>query len=116
MYLSDRDMHAAIAAGKLILSPSTEVGPSSIDLHLDSIDEARIWDVDALTQHNRDHGLSDRELRISRIVYGNISRKYLVAPPTTDVGRVWRRGNQIILKTGGFPALADPGSRGHAEG
>src|SRR5436305_5537505 len=103
MYLSDREMTAAIKDGKLILDPPTEVGPTSIDLHLDVIDQAKIWDVGGLEKNNLEHGLSPRELRISRINYGKISQRYLIPPPTKEnSGLVWRRGNQILLRPNGF--------------
>lgn len=56
MYLSDRELNAAIRDGRLIVDPPTKVGPTSIDLHLDSIEEARIWDTRKLSTRNRDHG------------------------------------------------------------
>ena len=47
MYLSDRDLEFAIKNGQLIVDPPPkEYDTTSIDLHLDSVDEARIWDVD----------------------------------------------------------------------
>lgn len=53
MYLSDRDLLQAIQIGALIVDPKPErLGPTSIDLHLDTIDQARVWDLDALTEHN----------------------------------------------------------------
>jgi hypothetical protein len=45
MYLSDRDLEHAHDLGDLILDPRPrEFGPSGIDLHLDTIAEARVWD------------------------------------------------------------------------
>ncbi len=46
MYLSDRDLEYAHDLGDLIIDPSpAEFGPSGVDLHLDSINEARVWDL-----------------------------------------------------------------------
>ena len=68
MYLSDREMAHAILCGRLIVEPPTKIGPTSIDLHLDSFDQARVWDIDALREHNKSHGLRGAELRIAQIV------------------------------------------------
>ena len=47
MYLSDRDLRWAIECGDLIVDPKPErIDSSSIDLHLDSIDQAKVWDIE----------------------------------------------------------------------
>lgn len=81
MYLSDGDLKAAIDSGRLIVSPLTEIGPTSIDLHLDSVDQARVWNLDALAADNKDWGYAALQLNIARMNYGAISRKYLIPPP-----------------------------------
>lgn len=40
MYLSDRDIRWAVEKGTLIIEPSSKVDPTSIDLHLDGVEEA----------------------------------------------------------------------------
>jgi deoxycytidine triphosphate deaminase len=49
MFLSDRDLLWAIAHGQLIVIPPPDkpkqIGPTSIDLHLDRIEEAKVWDI-----------------------------------------------------------------------
>lgn len=52
MYLSDRDLQWAIDRELLIVRapegvPPPKVDPSSIDLRLDRITEAKVWDIDA---------------------------------------------------------------------
>ena len=47
MYLSDRDLKYAIECGKLVCTPApTRIDATSIDLHLDAIKEAKIWDIE----------------------------------------------------------------------
>ena len=103
MYLSDRDLLWAVERGSLIVEPKpATIDPTSIDLHLDSVDQAKVWDVEA---YNRDHKISGNEpyeLRIGRFVYKDFAPKYLVAPPANKDALVFRRGEEIICKPGGF--------------
>jgi dCTP deaminase len=108
MYLSDRDLELAIDDGRLIVDPPTKIGPTSIDLHLDLVQEARVWDTEKLSRHNREHGLSDLELSIARCNYGKMSELYLKQPPTEQDAskeldcKVFRRDDAIIVKPYGF--------------
>ena len=107
MYLSDVDLRQAVECGDLIVRPlpTDEIGPTSIDLHLGSVEEAKIWDFEAIVAHNNALGLPLRELNVARMTYGDISRQYLVQPPReADVrdGLVFRRENAIILPPHGF--------------
>lgn len=104
MYLSDREMAHAIKCGRLIVDPPTKIGPTSIDLHLDKVEEAKIWNVEALKSNNREHGISELELRVAQIQYGKISARYHMSPPTSDgpTVNVFRRDKQIIVKPNGF--------------
>lgn len=106
MFLSDREMAEAIANGQLIIKPPTEIGPTSIDLHLDDINQAKIWDTEKLARWNTDHGLTPRELRIGQCNYGRMSKEYHVSPPdsreATDADLVVIRGEQLIVKPHGF--------------
>lgn len=44
MYLSNVDINAALESGKLIIEPRPQkIDPTSVDLHLDSIEQAKIW-------------------------------------------------------------------------
>ena len=106
MYLSDRELREAIDNRTLIVDPVGEIGPSSIDIHLDDIEQAQVWDMEKIREHNRDHGLNERELRVSRIQYGNISKLYLKPPPhepeANDDDKVFRRDREIVLRPFGF--------------
>ena len=108
MYLSDIDLCEAVEKGDLIVRPlpDKEIGPTSIDLHLGPIEEAKIWDFEKLAKDNEALGISPRELNVARMTYGTVSRQYLIEPPreadidTEDL--VFRRENAIILKPYGF--------------
>ena len=106
MYLSDVDLRQAIQRGELIVEPPpTKIGATSIDLHLDSIEQANIWDCEALAKHNEDLGLPPKELNVARMTYGIVSRQFMVQPPReVDVGEglVFRREDAIILRPLGF--------------
>ncbi len=65
MYLSDRDLEWAIECGRLIISPKpTKIDATSIDLHLDSAEKARVWDVASYLSDNVDSGHEGKELRM----------------------------------------------------
>ncbi len=107
MYLSDTDLSAAIESGRLIVGPKpSAIDATSIDLHLDAVDEAKVWDVDRLTKDNRDRGLPDLQLNIARMNYGKISLDYLRSPPregdAPSDARVVRRDDCVVLRPGGF--------------
>lgn len=108
MYLSDIDLKEAVECGDLIVSPlpEDEIGPTSIDLHLGPIEEAKIWDFKKLAEYNRTLGLPPKELNIARMTYGAVSRQYLIEPPReankTDKDLVFRREDAIILRPYGF--------------
>jgi dCTP deaminase len=102
MFLSDREMLYAIQCGRLIVDPPTEIGPTSIDLHLDKVEQAKVWDIDKLARRNREHGLPERELRIGQCDYGRMSQEYHVSPPEDQQAPVFRRNHQIIVKPLGF--------------
>ncbi len=107
MYLSDVDLRQAIQCGELIVEPkpTEEIGPTSIDLHLDSVEQAKVWDIEKLAEHNTKLGLQPKELNIARMTYGIVSREYLIEPPReADVNDdlVFRRENAIVLHPYGF--------------
>ena len=112
MYLSDRDLIKAIKRGKLIVDPKpkeADIGATSIDLHLDSVDQARIWDVEGYAQENRAAGRNPAELHIGKFDFRKFSPKYTMRPPQYDPSKapnpqqsVFCRGAQIIVKPGGF--------------
>lgn len=106
MYLSDRDIQWAIETGKLIVDPRPErFDASSIDLHLDSVEEAKIWDIDDYLQDQKSRGESRPELRVARYDLTKFSTRYLVSPPDYDENAdqlVGRRADQIVVRRGGF--------------
>jgi deoxycytidine triphosphate deaminase len=77
MYLSDRDLEWAIERGRLIITPRPQrIDATSIDLHLDGAEKARVWDVDRFAEDNSDAGNEGKELRTSKINYKKFSLKY----------------------------------------
>jgi dCTP deaminase len=107
MYLSNRDIKWAIQCGQLLVQPSPEqmgkgFDETSIDLHLDHVDEAKIWNVQALQQSEHARGSRGPEVHIGRFHYVDFARLYLMAPPADHDQPVFRRGSEIIVKPGGF--------------
>jgi deoxycytidine triphosphate deaminase len=106
LYLADGDLETAVKSGDLIVSPFTTADPTSIDLHLGPVEEAKIWDINKVIAENKSHGLPEKELHIARMQYGTISRKYLKSPPlegdASQDDKVFIRADQVILKPGGF--------------
>lgn len=130
MFLSDIDLIKAISKGQLIVEPQCQVsgghsgrcrgcpslavdpqcpisvGPTSVDLHLDAVDQAKIWDIERLRTDNKERGLAELQLNVARMNYGAMSRQYLVPPPPEkaapkDAGVV-RRDNCIVVRPGAF--------------
>src|SRR4051794_16837849 len=91
MYLSDRDLRWAIECGNLIVEPKpTKIDPTSIDLHLDHIDQAKVWDVD---RYNKDFGIAGNkpnELRIGKFQYKEFAPNISAIPPTILI--IWSLG------------------------
>jgi deoxycytidine triphosphate deaminase len=57
MYLSDRDLNHAIETGRLIVEPKpNKIDSTSIDVHLDSIEKAMVWDIEKFSQENTEAG------------------------------------------------------------
>jgi dCTP deaminase len=110
MYLSNRDIKWAIKCGKLIVTPPPEefgagYDETSIDLHLDAVDQAKIWNAVALTAVEAEHGAKGPEVYLGTFNWGKFSEKYLIQPPEEDGTRNQtdcRRGEQVIVRTGGF--------------
>lgn len=71
MYLSNRDILQAIQDGRLIFDPPPErIDATSVDLHLDRIEEARIWDITRFRDDQQVQGNARPELRIARYHMG----------------------------------------------
>jgi dCTP deaminase len=96
--------------GTLVVSPRPEelgegYDETSIDLHLDRVDEARVWNEEKLERRERTRGGRGPEVHIGRFNYGEFSEEYLVPPPAEDENteqKVCQRGNQIIVRPSGF--------------
>ncbi len=104
MYLSDRDLQWAIQTGRLIIEPKPDaIDPTSIDLHLDRIEEARVWDIQSYKTHNEEEGRDGpAELRIAKISYKAVAKRYQIPPPEDPSATVFRRGREIVAKPHGF--------------
>src|SRR5947209_9890321 len=106
MYLSDRDLQWAREQGLLIVDPPPEpkdIGPTSIDLHLDSVEEAKVWDLTRLKEHNRHHGLGDKPfIRLETFNYKKLAGHYLTRPDKDENKLVYRMGDEIVVKPSGF--------------
>jgi deoxycytidine triphosphate deaminase len=106
MFLPNRDIQWAIECGYLIVNPRPEqfgcgYDEPSIDLHLDKVQEANVWDVKRFTQDQQMAGHGP-ELRLGRFQYGSFAKRYLVNPPVESNETVYRRGNEVMVKPGGF--------------
>lgn len=115
MYLSNRDIKWAIESAKLIVIPPPEhfnsgYDETSIDLHLDDIEHAKVWDASRLRDQQKKAGNPGGPyLHLGSFEWENFSAEYLIRVPeepadpmVADSLKVFRRGNEIILKPGGF--------------
>jgi dCTP deaminase len=106
MFLSDVDLDKAIKDGDLIFEPSPDkIDPTSIDLHLDKVDEAKIWDIDGYIQRRQSEGHNRPELRIGTYNLAKFASDNLRSPPEyreDSVDLIQKRLNQIIVRPGGF--------------
>ncbi len=105
MYLSDRDIKWAIDKGQLIIEPPSIVSPTSIDLHLDRVKEAQIWNLKALHQSHKVSGIPEPVVYLGSFNWGEFSEKYLMSPPVEKRGeteKVCLKGREVIVRPGGF--------------
>jgi len=108
MYLSDRDLTKALNSGQLIVvprPPKEHIGATSIDLQLDNISEAKIWDIETYQKIRQENGDQPKELRIGKFNFKNFSPRYLISPPQHNPSQsqlVFRRGDEIVVRPGGF--------------
>jgi len=102
MYLSDRDLEFAVRTGQLIVDPApAEYDTTSIDLHLDKIDEAKIWDQDAFSKQQKASG-NDARIRVGRFDYETFAHQFHKPVPDDDSQPVFRVGHSVVLKPHGF--------------
>lgn len=107
MFLSNRDIRWAVDNQRLICTPRPEemglgYDETSIDLHLDHVKEAFVWDIEAFTDSEEARGSGSPELHIGRFNWGKFSKKYLITPPEDHNRLVFKRGPEVIIKPGGF--------------
>lgn len=102
MYLSDRDLKFAVETGQLIVDPSpTEYDTTSIDLHLDNVNEAKVWNVEAFKKRQESAG-NDSWLRVGKYKYRSFSQEFYQGVPTDSSSLVYRNGDRVILRPRGF--------------
>ncbi len=104
MFLSDRDLSWAIERGGLTVEPRPgSFEPSSIELHLDRIEEAKIWDMTAINEEGATHGLEPNTLLIGKYKFEKFAPKFLKPiPPRSSEEKVFRKNNSVVLKPHGF--------------
>ncbi len=87
MYLSDRDLHWAIERNLLIIQvpegiPPPKIDPTSIDLRLDHVSEAKIWDIEGFKTKHDMAGIGEAELRLGTFKFAAFAEEYLIPPPS----------------------------------
>lgn len=102
MYLSDRDIRWAVRNGQLILPEDAKIGPTSIDLPLDRISEAKVWDTEKLARANGATGLRGPEIHLGSFRYGDLAQRYLRELSEDSNELVYRRGEEVVVKPQGF--------------
>lgn len=105
MFLSDRDLLWAIDNNKLISKPypnKDDIGSSSIDLHLDRVEEAKIWNINEYNHDAAREGNPEFELELGEFDYRKVSQKYLITPSSNPQEKVFRRRDQLIIKPNAF--------------
>ena len=111
MYLSDRDLQWAIERNLLVVEVPVgvqppKIDPTSIDLRLDNVNEAKIWDIEKFKNKHGASGITEAELRLGTFKFGDFAEEYLIAPPKYKRDdrseRVCRRGDEVLVRPGGF--------------
>lgn len=102
MYLTDRDLEHAVKLKHLIVNPPPrEFDTTSIDLHLDKIDSARVWDA---KQFEKDQGIAGHESPVLRMGFDSqaFGEKYHRPVPADTSQFVFREGDLVIIRPHGF--------------
>ena len=106
MYLSDRDLELAIRSGLLLVKPlPAEFDTTGIDLHLDTIEEAKVWDVERFEADQMALGHSPAVLDLADLDYKTLAGRYTLPIPRHDAsapGKVYRIGDLVILEPQAF--------------
>jgi dCTP deaminase len=106
MYLSDRDLGLGIEIRQLLFAPPPqEMDTASIDLHLDRIETAKVWDLESFVEEMKRRGLPP-VLGLGQFHYKSFAQRFAVPVPTREEARpealVYREGNQVIVQPHGF--------------
>jgi dCTP deaminase len=106
MFLSDRDLDLALQVKQLLVNPPpTEIDTSSIDLHLDDISEARIWNIHAYAAQQKEAG-HPPVLAVGQFESRTFGDRFTIPVPKRkgewSDSLVYRDGDRIILEPGGF--------------
>ncbi len=105
MFLSDRDIRFALSTHQLIIDPApTEIDTTGVDVHLDKIEEAKVWDTAAFAAQQTRAGHSP-VLKPGRFRHKAFAKEFEVPVPSErDVpgAKVYRDGETIVVKPGGF--------------
>jgi dCTP deaminase len=104
MYLSDRDLKFAVETGQLIVDPAPiEFDTTSIDLHLDNVNEAKVWNVEEFKRRQANSG-NDAWLRVGKYKFRTFSQEFYQSVPedSSPSSSVYRNGDRVILRPGGF--------------
>lgn len=102
MYLSDRDIEQAVADGELLLPADAKIDPSSVDLPLDSVDTARVWNVQQFRRDQQIHGATAPQIHLGTFQFNDFAEKYTCPVPQDEQQLVYRLGDKIIIKPSGF--------------
>lgn len=113
MYLSDRDLAWAITQGQLIVTGAKNpllIGPTSIDLHLDRVEEAKVWDIPKFRERTASLGHGNfPELYMGSFDYKKVAGEFQKSPKkvrsSEEAGDelVFIRGdNEVIVRPRGF--------------
>lgn len=105
MFLSDRDLRLALASGQLIVDPlPTEIDTTGIDVHLDRIEEAKVWDTKAFAEQQAESGHGS-VLMVGKFKHKPFAKKFEVSVPKRGDAAgalVYRDGDTVVVRPGGF--------------
>jgi len=107
MYLSDRDLMFALESKQLLIDPAPtgdDIDTTGIDLHLDSADEARVWDVAAFHAAQGRAG-KDGALGVGKFHFKSFAADYSRPVPQEQdapTGCAYRDGGTIYLPPHAF--------------
>src|SRR6266849_6018325 len=107
----NRDIKWAVDCGKLTVDPRPEYfnagyDETSIDLHLDSVRVARVWDIEAYKEKVKARGSHRHaELELGNFEWDAMQTEYMVAVPEEvpdseeqQKQKVFRRSNEIVVR------------------